>query len=48
MFATSYFKDFREYEHADSPVPVTQPINGKMIVAVTQPELEIQRWNWLG
>jgi phage shock protein PspC (stress-responsive transcriptional regulator) len=40
IFAASIFKDFREYEHADNLVPVTQPVNGKMIVAVSQPELE--------
>ena len=33
-------KDFREYEHVDTTVSVTQPANGKMIVEVSQPELE--------
>lgn len=33
-------KDFREYEHRDTPVEITQPANGKLIVAVSQPELE--------
>ena len=36
----SIVKDFREYEHVDSPVTIIQPANGKMIVAVSQPELE--------
>ena len=40
IFVSSIFKDFREYEHADSPVTITQPVNGKMIVSVSQPELE--------
>ncbi len=40
LFAASIFKDFREYEHEDTKVPVIQPGNGKMIVAVSQPELE--------
>lgn len=39
LLATSLAKDFREYEHTDSPVSITQPVNGKMIVAVSQPEL---------
>ena len=40
LFVSSMVKDFREYEHVDTPVTVTQPANGKMIVAVSQPELE--------
>jgi phage shock protein PspC (stress-responsive transcriptional regulator) len=40
LFASSMVKDFREYEHVDTPVTITQPVNGKMIVAVSQPELE--------
>jgi|CXWL01.1.fsa_nt_gi phage shock protein PspC (stress-responsive transcriptional regulator) len=40
FFVASIVKDFREYEHVDSPVTVIQPVNGKMIVAVSQPELE--------
>jgi len=40
LFVSSMVKDFREYEHVDTPVTITQPANGKMIVAVSQPELE--------
>ncbi len=40
LFVSSMVKDFREYEHVDTPITVTQPANGKMIVAVSQPELE--------
>ncbi len=40
LLASSLSKDFREYEHRDTPVEITQPANGKLIVAVSQPELE--------
>jgi phage shock protein PspC (stress-responsive transcriptional regulator) len=40
LFVSSIVKDFREYEHTDNIVPITQPAKGKMIVAVSQPELE--------
>lgn len=41
LFVTSIVKDFREYEHAgDTTLTVNQPANGKLIVAVSQPELE--------
>jgi len=40
LFVTSIAKDFREYEHIDNTVTLTQPVSGKMIVAVSQPELE--------
>ncbi len=40
LFVSSIIKDFREYEHVDSPVTITQPVNGKMIIAVSQPQLE--------
>ena len=40
LFVSSMVKDFREYEHVDTAVTITQPANGKMIVAVSQPELE--------
>ena len=40
LFVASISKDFREFEHSDTTVNVTQPANGKMIVAVSQPELE--------
>lgn len=40
LFASSIGRDFSEYRHDDTAITVTQPANGKMIVAVTQPELE--------
>ena len=40
FFVASLVKDFREFEHTDIPVAITQPAGGKMIVAVSQPELE--------
>ena len=49
LFATSISKDFRrEYELRDTGVTVTQPSNGKMIVAVSEPELEhTGRFGWI-
>lgn len=40
FFVASISRDFREYAHTDVPVTVTQPANGRMIVTVSQPELE--------
>ncbi len=40
LFASSVSKDFNEYEHVDSPVTLAQNLKGRMIVTVTQPELE--------
>ncbi len=40
LLASSLFRDFREYESVSETVQVVQPIDGKMIVAVTAPELE--------
>ncbi len=40
LFAASISKDLREYEHNDSPVLITQPARGKMIVKVSEPALE--------
>ncbi|MCY7310606.1 MAG: PspC domain-containing protein [Chitinophagaceae bacterium] len=48
LFVSSMVKDFREYEHVDTPVTITQPANGKMIVAVSQPELEFSgSFGWM-
>ncbi len=48
LFITSMTKDFRELESVDEPVAVSQPTNNKMIVAVSQPELEYYgRFNWI-
>lgn len=40
LLSASISKDFREYRFSDTIVPVTQPVNGKMIVVASQPELE--------
>jgi len=40
LFIISIMKDFRQYEHVDTPVTITQPSNQKMIVAVSEPALE--------
>lgn len=40
FFAASATKDFREYRHSDTTIVVNQPAKNKMIVAVSQPELE--------
>jgi phage shock protein PspC (stress-responsive transcriptional regulator) len=48
LLASSITKDFREYEHSDTAVAITQPVNGKMIVAVSEPELEYTgRFDWV-
>ena len=40
LFAASITKDFREYRHSDIVVPISQPLHNKMIIAVSEPELE--------
>jgi len=40
LLAASISRDFRQYETVQTPVTVVQPANNKMIVAVSQPELE--------
>lgn len=40
LFVTSMAKDFRHENSVTTDLVVTQPTNGKMIVAVSQPELE--------
>jgi len=49
LFATSISRDFRrEYELRDTAVSITQPSNGKMIVAVSEPQLEhTGRFGWI-
>ncbi|HEX7906066.1 MAG TPA: PspC domain-containing protein [Chitinophagaceae bacterium] len=39
LLGSSLTKDFRAYDHVDSPVTITQPANSKMIIAVSEPEL---------
>src|SRR5688572_7065013 len=40
LFASSLTRDVREYEHVDSALTINQPPSGKMIVKVSEPELE--------
>ncbi len=40
LLVASLSRDFRNYETVSTPVTLVQPANGKMIVAVSQPELE--------
>ncbi|MEI9810365.1 MAG: PspC domain-containing protein [Bacteroidota bacterium] len=48
LLASSLTKDFREYEHRDEPIAMTQPANGRLLVAVSQPELEYTgRFDWI-
>jgi len=39
FFAVSIAKDVREYEKVNSDVALTQPVNGKLIVRVNEPEI---------
>ena len=48
LLASSITRDFREYEHSDTTVAIAQPASGKMIVAVSEPELEYTgRFDWI-
>jgi hypothetical protein len=48
LLASSLTQDFREYKSSNITVPITQPANGKMIVAVSEPELEFTgRFDWI-
>lgn len=48
LFVSSITKDFSRQEHDDRPMDITQPKNGKMIVAVSQPELEYSgNFGWI-
>lgn len=48
LLASSITKDFREYEHTSTPITITQPVKGKMIIAVSEPELEYSgRFSWM-
>lgn len=40
LFVSSIVKDFRSYKSADTAIVMNQPVNNKLIVAVSQPELE--------
>jgi phage shock protein PspC (stress-responsive transcriptional regulator) len=49
MLASGVTRDFREEQHIDSVISMpSQPVNGKMIVTVKEPELEYTgRFGWL-
>ncbi len=48
LFAASIAKDLRDYDHSDSIVNITQPAKGKMIVMVSEPELEYTgNFDWI-
>jgi phage shock protein PspC (stress-responsive transcriptional regulator) len=40
LFAASLSRDLRNYDHIDTTINITQPLNDKVIVTVTEPELE--------
>jgi hypothetical protein len=40
LFAASIARDFRDYERSDTVIAINQPLNNKMIVAVSEPVLE--------
>ncbi|HRX93568.1 MAG TPA: PspC domain-containing protein [Chitinophagaceae bacterium] len=48
LFASSIFRDFSVYKSTDTPITLTQPAKGKLIVAVSEPELEYSgRFGWI-
>jgi hypothetical protein len=48
LFATSVSKDFREQENVSTPIRTSQPVNGKMIVLASEPELYYTgRFSWM-
>lgn len=48
LLASSISKDFRNYDHTDQQIEVVQPVNNKMIVAVSEPELLYSgRFSWI-
>jgi len=49
LFATSMINDWSEFESAhEIPITTAQPVNGKMVVVVSQPELEYTgRYGWM-
>ncbi|ANH83231.1 hypothetical protein A8C56_21630 [Niabella ginsenosidivorans] len=48
VFVTSISKDFKRTQAAETPVAITQPQNGKMILTVSEPELEyVGDFSWL-
>ncbi|OJU24491.1 MAG: hypothetical protein BGN92_14480 [Sphingobacteriales bacterium 41-5] len=49
MFIASVSKDLKRIENVETPINITQPSNGKMILTVNQPELAYQNrdYRWL-
>lgn len=48
LLAASISKDHREHEHIDTAIAISQPPGGKMVVTVSEPELEYTgRFNWM-
>lgn len=48
LLASSISRDFRNYDHTDKIIEVAQPVNNKMIVAVSEPELLYSgRFSWI-
>jgi phage shock protein PspC (stress-responsive transcriptional regulator) len=48
LFAASLSRDFDKYRHSDTPINLANPTNEKLIVAVSQPELEYTgRFDWI-
>lgn len=48
FFVSSMVRDFSEYGSVDTAINTSQPANGKMIVTVSEPELEYTgRFDWI-
>lgn len=48
LFAVSVSKDFRRHRNVETAIAVSQPANGKMIVVVSEPELQYTgRFDWI-
>lgn len=48
LFVASMVRDFRSYKSTDTTVEIKQPVNNKLIVAVSQPELEFSgSFGWM-
>lgn len=48
LLSSSISRDFRHYDHTDKAVEIVQPVNGKMLVAVSEPELLYSgRFSWI-
>ena len=48
LFVASMIKDFRSYKSVDTTINITQPVNNKLIIVVSQPELEFSgSFGWM-